>query len=80
MKKLIVTGCNGQLGREINRLFAGSSEYELINTDFRVENVKDLDITNLDSCLELFREVKPYAVINCAAHTAVDACEVLKRF
>ncbi len=78
MKKLIITGCNGQLGREINRLFAGNSEYELINTDFRVENIKDLDITNLNDCLELFREVKPYAVINCAAHTAVDACEVQK--
>ena len=78
MKKLIITGCNGQLGREINRLYAGSSEYELVNTDFRVEGVKDLDITDLDACLELFKSVKPYAVINCAAHTAVDACEVQK--
>lgn len=76
MKKIIVTGCNGQLGREINRLYSQNSEYELINTDFRVEGVKDLDITDLDACLELFRSVKPYAVINCAAHTAVDACEV----
>ncbi len=76
MKKIIVTGCNGQLGREINRCFGASSEYELINTDFRVDGVRDLDITNLDNCIDLFNEVKPYAVINCAAHTAVDACEV----
>ena len=78
MKKLIITGCNGQLGREINRLFENSTEYELVNTDFKVEGVKDLDITNLDNCMELFRNVEPYAVINCAAHTAVDACEVQK--
>ena len=78
MKKIIITGCNGQLGREINKLYEGSGEYELVNTDFKVDGVRDLDITNLEACLSLFREVKPYAVINCAAHTAVDACEVQK--
>ena len=51
MKKIIITGCNGQLGREINRLYEGNTEYELVNTDFKVEGVRDLDITNLDSCL-----------------------------
>ena len=33
MKNIIVTGCNGQLGIEINRLLAGDPEYHLINTD-----------------------------------------------
>ena len=76
MKKIIVTGSNGQLGRAVNALCKGSSEYELINTDFGVEGVRDLDITNLDSVLEICREYRPFAVINCAAHTNVDACEV----
>ena len=76
MKKLIITGANGQLGRAINKLLASSSEYELINTDFNIEGMKNLDITSLDNVLELFRDTKPYAVINCAAHTNVDACEV----
>ena len=58
MKKIIITGCNGQLGREINKLYEGSTEYELVKTDFKVEGVRDLDITNLDACLDLFREVK----------------------
>jgi len=70
MKKIIVTGCNGQLGRAINQQYAGSSEYELINTD-----VEDLDITDVDAVLAHVREVKPYAIINCAAFTAVDKCE-----
>ena len=70
MKKLIVTGCNGQLGRAINRVFEGSREYELVNTD-----VGELDITNVDEVLRLAWEVKPWAIINCAAHTAVDLCE-----
>lgn len=73
MKKIIVTGCNGQLGRAINKELAGNSEYELVNTD-----VADLDITDIDAVVKLAEEVKPYAIINCAAHTAVDACEVQK--
>lgn len=75
MKKLLVTGCNGQLGREINRLYAGSSEYEIFNTDVFRPEVTELDITDIDQVMALAREVKPYAIINCAAHTGVDACE-----
>lgn len=75
MKKILVTGCNGQLGREINRIYQGSSEYEIFNTDVACDHATKLDITNIDQVLELAREVKPYAIINCAAHTGVDACE-----
>lgn len=70
MKKVIVTGCNGQLGVAINRLYEGSTDVELVNTD-----VEQLDITDVDEVLKTVREVKPYAIINCAAHTNVNACE-----
>lgn len=70
MKKIIVTGADGQLGRAINLQYAGSEAYELINTD-----VGDLDITKIDRVMEFARQVRPYAIINCAAYTAVDACE-----
>ncbi len=70
MKKIIVTGCNGQLGRAINLQLQSHPEIEFVNTD-----VAELDITNIDKVMELAREVKPYAIINCAAHTGVDACE-----
>lgn len=69
MKKLLVTGCNGQLGRAINKQFE-NTEYELVNTD-----VSNLDITDVEAVLKFVSEVKPYAIINCAAHTAVDLCE-----
>jgi dTDP-4-dehydrorhamnose reductase len=68
MKKIIVTGCNGQLGRAINKIMAG--QYDFINTD-----VAELDITDISQVLKLTESVNPYAIINCAAHTAVDACE-----
>ena len=78
MEKLIVTGCNGQLGRAINNLYKGNSEIELINTDVPAlasDEVRALDITDIDAVMKLFEEVQPYGVINCAAYTAVDACE-----
>lgn len=70
MKKIIVTGCNGQLGRAVNKQYAGNTEYELVNTD-----VAELDITSVDKVMDLVGEVKPYVIINCAAYTAVEACE-----
>ena len=70
MKKLFITGCNGQLGREINRFYADKNGIELINTD-----VDELDITNIKAVTDMIESEKPYAIINCAAYTAVDACE-----
>ncbi|WP_290384331.1 sugar nucleotide-binding protein, partial [uncultured Bacteroides sp.] len=58
MKKIIVTGANGQLGRAVNLQYADSTEYELINTD-----VEELDITSIDKVMEFVRDVRPYAVI-----------------
>jgi len=70
MKRIIVTGCNGQLGKAVNQIMAGNSEYDLVNTD-----VAELDITDIDQVMKLARDVKPYAIINCAAHTNVNGCE-----
>lgn len=69
MRKILVTGCNGQLGRAVNKIYA-NDDAELINTD-----ASDLDITSLDTVLSFVREKRPDVIINCAAHTAVDKCE-----
>ena len=70
MKNIIVTGCHGQLGIAIGKLLGKNDEYHLINTD-----VEELDITDVDAVLRFAREADPYAIINCAAYTAVDAAE-----
>ena len=70
MKKILITGCNGQLGRAVNLFYTGRTDLEFINTD-----VDNLDIADIDTVMELMRKTKPYAIINCAAYTAVDACE-----
>lgn len=69
MKKILVTGCMGQLGRAINEVYKDEA-VELINTD-----VADLDITNIDAVVNFVSEKKPDVIINCAAHTNVNACE-----
>lgn len=75
MKKILVTGCNGQLGRAINQEYT-KEEAEFINTDVQEgEGVRALDITNVEQVLTLVRQTKPDVIINCAAHTAVDLCE-----
>ncbi len=75
MKKIMITGCNGQLGRAINKQYADSTDITLLNTDVGNPDVKELDITNVDMVLNYVRAEKPDAIINCAAFTAVDACE-----
>lgn len=76
MKKILVTGANGQLGRAIRKEYAGEN-VEFINTDvIQAEGVTTtLDITSIDEVMSLVRETKPDVIINCAAHTNVDKCE-----
>ncbi|MDD6401032.1 MAG: dTDP-4-dehydrorhamnose reductase [Lachnospiraceae bacterium] len=69
MKKILVTGCNGQLGRAINEEYK-SDDVELINTD-----VAELDITNVEAVMDFVSAKKPDVIINCAAHTNVNKCE-----
>ena len=53
MKKILVTGCNGQLGRAIRKEYA-ASDVEFINTDVvEGEGVVSLDITDVDAVLKL---------------------------
>ena len=76
MEKIIVTGCNGQLGRAINKELGATGKFEIVNTDvFEGEGITPLDITNVDSVIKLVKDVNPKAIINCAAYTAVDKQE-----
>ncbi len=67
--KILITGANGQLGREIQKQYRGKN-VELLPTD-----VKDLDITDVLAVNKYVSDNKPDVIINCAAHTQVDKCE-----
>lgn len=75
MKKILITGCNGQLGRALNIEYQ-KEKAELINTDIMEgDGIFALDITDTEAVLSFVREKKPDVIINCAAHTNVDKCE-----
>lgn len=69
MKKILVTGCNGQLGRAIRQEYKGE-DVSFINTDVAEgEGIVALDITDVNAVLALVRAERPDVIINCAAHT-----------
>ena len=68
--RILVTGCNGQLGNEIQLLETTNPQHTYFNTD-----VAELDITD-EAAIETFvSENAIDGVINCAAYTAVDKAE-----
>ena len=70
MKNILVTGCNGQLGNEMQLLSAGHPDFNYFFTD-----VKELDITD-ENAVKAFIEANSIdCVVNCAAYTAVDKAE-----
>ena len=74
MKKVLVTGCNGQLGRAIQKEYAGDVTFVLTDVA-EGEGITSLDITDIDAVMSLVLAQKPDVIINCAALTNVDGCE-----
>ncbi len=65
MNRIMITGCNGQLGRALNQLYEKETGITLINTDvFHGEGITSLDITDVGTVLSFVREMKPDAIIN----------------
>lgn len=67
---LLVTGCYGQLGKELQRLASCNLDHQWLFTD-----VDTLDITDPDAVERCFSEHRIGVCINCAAYTAVDRAE-----
>ena len=80
--KIIVTGCKGQLGTEIiKQLREGRSEIgpipeKLMNATVIPVDLPELDISNYKMVDDFIRRQRPDVIINCAAYTNVDGCEV----
>ncbi len=67
---ILITGCNGQLGNEMQLLEKLHPAHTYINTD-----VAELDITNRDAIETFVNEHQIDGIVNCAAYTAVDKAE-----
>lgn len=70
MKKILVTGANGQLGQSLQKLSQKEKAFQFLFTDSET-----LDITNKEEVLNFFWQNEPDVCINAAAYTAVDLAE-----
>lgn len=66
--KILITGANGQLGRELQRTVPSEWGVTAIDT-------ADCDITDSVAVATLIEGLRPDVVVNCAAYTAVDQAE-----
>lgn len=70
MKEILVTGADGQLGSCLKEIHSNYPEYVFHFTDY-----KELDICSQESISNLLGTHNIFAIINCAAYTAVDKAE-----
>jgi dTDP-4-dehydrorhamnose reductase len=69
---IIITGANGQLGKELSRQLKPSHSVISLSS-------KDLDITENKKVEKTISEMKPDLIIHSAAFTAVDKCELERK-
>lgn len=67
---ILVTGCNGQLGSEMQLQEKENPQHTFFNTD-----VEELDITDQDAIEKFVAYNGIDGIVNCAAYTAVDKAE-----
>lgn len=80
-KRILITGASGQLGNSVlSQLY---EKYELLATDINVHNINTLnipfavlDITNFEQIKSTLSNYNPDVIINLAAFTDVDGCEL----
>jgi len=66
--KILLTGKNGQVGSELERVLAASSELLAMGR-------QELDLSRPERIRTAIREVRPQLIVNTAAYTAVDQAE-----
>ncbi len=68
--RILITGCNGQLGNEMQLLEKENPQHTYFNTD-----VAELDITDQQAIEAFVNDNEIDGIVNCAAYTAVDKAE-----
>jgi dTDP-4-dehydrorhamnose reductase len=69
-QKILVTGSNGQLGRELQELCSAYPQYS-----FSFLTKEELPIHDPETLRQQFKRIRPQYLVNCAAYTAVDKAE-----
>ena len=72
-KRIFITGIKGQLGTTLDKYL--SSYFNVLNNQ---GDLKNIDISDKSELKYIFKELSPDYIINCAALTNVDFCELNK--
>lgn len=83
-KRVLITGANGLLGQELVKVMSRHPDYDILATGRDIDarfpdsscGYVPLDITSHTDVKNLFMDFTPDVVINCAALTNVDQCEL----
>ena len=67
--KVLLTGSNGQLGRELTR------QLEKKKIDHVGYDIPEFDVTDKEKIAAIIAKEQPTVIINCGALTNVDGCE-----
>ena len=84
--KILITGSNGLLGQKLVNLFSATNDFEVIafsRGENRNETAKNhtyysIDLTNAKGVTQQIDDIRPHYIINSAAMTNVDECELKK--
>jgi dTDP-4-dehydrorhamnose reductase len=68
MQNVLITGVKGQLGTDCLDVFKDTPG--LTGVD-----LPEVDLSDRGQCLAFLDRIRPEIIVNCAAYTAVDACE-----
>src|SRR5690606_507486 len=83
MQRILITGANGLLGQKLVKLYSEREDVEVIASAKGADrnpkgshNYTALDITSKKEVDETIATLKPDVIINTAAMTHVDQCEL----
>ncbi len=75
MKKILITGAAGQLGRALAKEYKSEDVLLVLTEAVACDGMEVMDITDPDAVSTICEKHKPDVIINCAAATNVDGCE-----
>ena len=84
MKRILITGSNGLLGQKLVKLLLSKSKCEIYALSRGENRMKkregytyyNIDITQKEKLKLLLSKIQPHYIVNTAAMTNVDACEL----
>lgn len=80
-KKILITGSNGMLGKDVANLFLKNSNYEVFGINRKIDDKLDenhsfiCDLNEFEKLEKILEKINPDIIIHTAANISLDDCE-----